>query len=183
MKRNWMISILVVGCLMVIACRHKTPERYDPQQSYERFINSHVFAKCEAVNTPYARYSLAKVLKRPENDVDYYKVQFVNGPCKGVAVWTRDLVLKTAPVEDVDIPTGTVVLRNFDNPKDPFNKEITDHWNAAVVLSTERANKGILDLGFPRDRNDFFPARESIYIHNIRLIKKPILKDIRQFIK
>ncbi len=184
MKKNWILALLALGGLTLAACRHKMPERYDPNQSYERFLNTHVFAKCEAVNTPNARYSLANVLKRPEHDMDYYKVQFINGPCKGVAVWTRDLILKTAPVEDTSaIPTGTVVLRNFDNPKEPFNKDITDHWNAAVVLSTDRADHGILDVGFPRDRNDFFPARESIYLHNIRLIKKPILKDIRQFIK
>ena len=184
MTKKWAVFVCVIVCLAAIACRQKTSDRYDPQQSYERFINSHVFAKCEAVNTPQARYSLASVLKRPGNDVDYYKIRFVNGPCKGTVVWTKDLVLKTEPLEDASlIPTGTVVLRNFDNPKEPYNKDITDHWNAAVVLSTARADKGILDLGFPRDKNDFSPARESIYVHNIRLIKKPILKDIRQFIK
>ena len=51
-----------------------------------------------------------------------------------------------------------------------------------VVLGTDRARKGILDIGFPRDHNDFFPARESVYVHNLRTIEQPAFKDIRNFI-
>lgn len=185
MIKKYTVFILVLCCLAGGACRKQQSDRYDPQQTYERFINSHVFAACEAVGTPQARYSLATVLQRPqEYNSPYYKIRFVNGPCKGAVVWTKELIRKTSPVEDASvIPTGTVVLRNFDNPKNPYDKDITDHWNLAVVVGKERADKRILDLGFPRDKNDFFPARESIYMHNIRLPAQPAPKDIRQFIK
>ena len=176
---------LVLSSIVIAGCRRQPQtQRYNPNQTYERFINSHVFAACENVGTPQARYSLASLLQRPQDDRGYYKVKFINGPCKGVSVWTTEVIRRTSPVEDTSsLPTGTVVLRNFDNPKEPFNKDLTDHWNLAVIVGTERADRGILDLGFPRDRNDFFPARESIYLHNIRLISNSTQKDIRQFIK
>lgn len=181
-KYTLLLSILL--CLSVSACRKQTTyDRNDPQQDYERFINSHVFAACEAVGKPYARYSLAQLLQRPANNSPYYKLTFVNGPCKGSTVWTTDVVLKTQPIEDASlIEPGMMVMRNFDNPKEPYNKDITDHWNKAVVMGTDRAKKGIIDLGFPRDRNDFFPARESAYTHNVRVITSPQAKDVRQFI-
>ena len=174
----------LVLCMALAAC-HKQVEydRNDPNQDYERYLNSHVFAACEAVGKPYARYSLADVLKKPSGDNPNYKITFVNGPCRGATVWTTEVITKTQPVEDASlIPTGTLVLRNFDNPKEPFNKELTDHWNIGVVTNTERAKKGIIELGFPRDRNDFFPARESVYVHNLRVIEQPAFKDIRNFI-
>lgn len=177
----------VVGavlCLALSACRTQPAyDRNDPNQDYERFINSHVFAACQAVGKPYARYSLAQLLQRPQDDSPYYKIRFVNGPCKGTTAWTTQVILQTQPVEDATlIETGTLVLRNFDNPKQPYDKSLTDHWNVGVVLDNERAKKGILDVGFPRDRNDFFPARESVYSHNLRTITKPVLKDVRQFV-
>ena len=99
-------------------------------------------------------------------------------------MWTSDVILKTSPVDDATlIPTGTAVLRNFDNPKEPYDKDTTDHWNVGVVMGTSRAKQGIIDLGFPRDRNDFFPARESVYAHNVRYIISPKGKDVRKFIK
>ena len=185
MIKKYAVLLLVVGSVFLAGCHKKQGDRYDPQQTYERFIISHVFAACEAIGTPQARYSLATVMQRPqEYNSPYYKIRFVNGPCKGTIVWTKELIRKTSPVEDASmIPTGTVVLRNFNNPKDPYNKDITDHWNLAVVVGKERADKRILDLGFPRDRNDFFPARESIYMHNIRLVDTPARQDIRRFIK
>ncbi|MBR2081601.1 MAG: hypothetical protein IJ876_01085 [Elusimicrobiaceae bacterium] len=180
--KNWIFPVILIGCVALAACHKNTYERNDPNQSYERFISSHIFAACESYEKPYARYSLAKLLQRPSNDSPYYKVTFVNGPCKGITVWTTHVITKTKPVEDATlIETGTLVLRNFDNPKQQ-DKNLTDHWNVGVVLGTDRAKKGILDVGFPRDRNDFFPARESVYIHNTRLIVQPDLKDIRNFI-
>ena len=92
------------------------------------------------------------------------------------------IITKTRPIEDAAlIETGTMVIRNFDNPKQQ-DKNITDHWNVGVVLATDRAKKGILAIGFPRDSNDFFPARESVYVHNVRTIEQPAFKDIRNFI-
>ena len=177
------ILVCVLACLSVAACRKNTVyDRNDPNQDYERFISSHVFAACEAVGKPYARYSLAKLLQHPANNSSYYKVTFVNGPCKGSTVWTTEVITKTQPVSDAFLlETGTVVLRNFDNPQ-PNDKEATGHWNLAVVMGNSRSKKGIIDLGFPRDSNDFFPARESVYIHNVRTILKPEVKDIRKFI-
>lgn len=184
MKKT-IVLVCAVACITLAGCRKQQSDRYDPQQSYERFINTHVFAACEAIGTPQARYSLASVIQRPQReDSPYYKIRFINGPCKGGVGWTKEIIRKTSPVGEAEyLPTGTVVIRNFDNPKEPYNKDITDHWNLAVIVGKERANKGILDLGFPRDRNDFFPARESIYTHNIRVVNTPPVKDIRQFIK
>ena len=176
---------LVAVSLFTLSCRKNKYDRFDPNQDYERFINAHVFAACEFVDKPYARYSLADVLQRPGDDPnyeDYYKIKFINGPCKGVTVWTPYVILKTRPVEDPTLlETGTWVLRNFDNPSQTDIYQ-TDHWNLAVVMGTSRAKQGIVDLGFPRDRNDFFPARESAYAHNVRYIIKPVLKDVRNFI-
>lgn len=182
-KKSVLLGGLLI-CLALGAChKNKEYDRNDPNQDYERFLNSHVFAACEAVGKPYARYSLAELLKRPSNDDPRYKITFINGPCKGSTVWTTEVILKTQPVEDASLITpGTIVIRNFDNPTEPNNKDITDHWNTAVVMGTSRAKAGIIDLGFPRDRNDFFPARESVYTHNVRYITSPKLKDVRQFI-
>lgn len=181
--KKWMIPFILCACLALTACHQKnTYDRNDPDESYERFINSHVFAACEAYEKPYARYSLAELLQRPSNDSPAYKIKFINGPCKGVRVWTTHVITKTRPIDDATlIETGTPVLRNFDNPKQ-LDKNLTDHWNVGVVVGTERAQKGILDVGFPRDGNDFFPARESVYAHNLRVIEQPAFKDIRNFI-
>lgn len=184
MMKKYAVLAGILLCLTLVSCRKQTTyDRNDPNQDYERFINSHIFAACEAVGTPHARYSLAELLQRPADNSPYYKVSFINGPCKGVTAWTTDVILKTRPIDDAAlIPTGTLVLRNFDNPKEPYNKDITDHWNTAVVMGNDRAKKGIIDLGFPRDRNDFFPARESAYVHNVRTVVSPKVKDVRKFI-
>ncbi len=184
MSKKYVVLAGLVCCLALGACHKQTAyDRNDPNQDYERFINSHVFAACEAVGKPYARYSLAELIKPPADDSPYYKIKFIHGPCKGSTVWTTEVITKTKPVEDATLlPVGTQVLRNFDNPKEPNNKDVTDHWNRAVVLGTDRAKQGVIDLGFPRDRNDFFPARESIYVHNVRYIVAPAPKAVRQFV-
>ena len=175
----------VILCFSLGACHKQQVEydRNDPEQEYERFLNSHVFAACEAVGSPHARYSLAELQKRPADNDPRYKITFINGPCKGVTAWTTDVIVKTRPVEDSSLVTpGTLVIRNFYNPAEPYNKDLTDHWNTAVVMDTPQTKKGRINLGFPRDRNDFFPAREGIYVHNVRYIIEPQLKDVRQFI-
>ena len=183
--KKFAVWALVIAGLFTLSCRKNTYDRFDPNQDYERFINAHVFAACEFIDKPYARYSLADVLQRPGDNPayeDYYKVKFINGPCKGITVWTKYLILKTSPIEDASLlKPGTLVIRNFDNPSKQDIYQ-TGHWNLAVVMGTDRAKKGIVDLGFPRDRNDFFPARESVYVHNVRYVVKPALKDVRNFI-
>ena len=181
--KKWMIPVVFCTCLLLVACHKKnTYDRNDPNESYEYFINSHIFAACQEYEKPYARYSLAEIIQHPANNSPYYKIKFTNGPCKGLKVWTTHVITKTRPIEDASlVETGTMVIRNFDNPKRQ-DKNITDHWNVGVVLGTDRAKKGILDVGFPRDRNDFFPARESVYVHNLRTIEAPVFKDIRNFL-
>ena len=185
MKKFAVLALMAIS-LFTISCRKNKYDRFDPDQDYEHFINAHVFAACEFVDKPYARYSLANIIQRPGDNSsyeDYYKVQFINGPCKGVKVWTKYVILKTNTVENASLlEPGTLVLRNFDNPKEQ-DISVTDHWNLAVVMGTDRAKRGIIDLGFPRDSNDFFPARESVYVHNVRTVAKPALKDVRNFIK
>ena len=181
-----LIPLLAIGCLLcLVACQPKKESPYnrtDNTQNYEQFIRSHVFAACLNDGQPYATYSLAKVNKRPSKDNDYYKVTFTNGPCEGQVRWTKSVILKTEPVGAETPPTGTVLLRNYWNPKDPYNQEQTGRWNIGVVTNNSRVEKGIIDLAFPRDRNDFSPAREGIYLHNTRYIVTPQIKDVRQFI-
>lgn len=183
--KKFAVWALVALNLFTLSCRKNKYDRFDPNQDYERFINAHVFAACEFVDKPYARYSLAEVIQRPGDNrsyADYYKVKFINGPCKGVSVWTPYVILKTRPVEDPSLlQTGMWVIRNYDNPTQPDIYQ-TDHWNLGVILGTDRIKKGIVDVGFPRDRNDFFPARESVRTHNIRTLVKPVLKDVRTFV-
>ena len=171
-------AVLMAGC----QTQPSPYDREDPQQEYERYINTHVFAACTDIAKPYATYSMAQLNKEPADDNPYYKVTFINGPCKGKVLWTKDVIVKTEPVESGFLETGSVVLRNYHNPKEPDDKDLTDRWHKAVVTDTSRQNKGIVTVAFPRDKNDFNAARESVYVHNVRYILEPKVKDIRTFL-
>ena len=100
MKR-WIFPVVFCISLLTAACQStNTYDRNDPNQSYERFINSHVFAACEAYEKPYARYSLAELIKSPAHNSPEYKIKFINGPCKGITVNTTHVITKTQPIED-----------------------------------------------------------------------------------
>lgn len=179
------VSLFILCSLLgLTGCQHKnTPyNRTDNKQDYEHFMSSHIFAACLNEGKPYATYSLAKLNKRPSKDDNRYKVTFTNGPCKGQVKWTTHVILKTEPIDGDELPTGSILLRNYWNPKEPYNQEQTDRWNLGVVTNNSRVGQGIIDLAFPRDRNDFNPAREGIYIHNTRRVVSPQVKDVRQFI-
>ncbi len=180
------LGLLFVSSFILLAGCHQEKEspynRTDPNQDYERLMRTHIFAACQHAGQPYALYSLATLNKRPSDDDPRYKVTFFNGPCEGETIWTTDVLLKTAAVGAEPLPKGTVLLRNFWNPKDPYDKEKTDRWHKGVVSSSERLNKGIVDMEFPRDRNDFMPAREGVYLHNVRYIVEPEVKDVRTFL-
>lgn len=177
------IFILLFALCFTAACKHaQTPyDRSDRKETYEDFMNKHVFAACQKPYNFLATYSLAKVKQRPANNDPRYKILFVNGPCKGQVVWTTDIIFKTEPIENARLQRGMVVLYNYDNPAE-YDKQTTGHWNKAVISDTERYDKGIIDLAFPRDANDFNPARESVFSYNVRLIVKPTVKDIRTFL-
>ena len=181
-----MIALLLVSSFVCLAgCHHQKESPYnrtDDKQDYERLLRTHVFAACLNEGKPYATYSLANLNKRPSNDDPRYKVTFINGPCKNKVAWTTDVLLKTEPVGAEPLPKGAVVLRNFWNPSDPYNQDKTDRWHKAVVSNTARLEKGIVDVEFPRDRNDFMPAREGVYLHNVRHITQPEVKDVRTFL-
>ena len=182
--KKWTLLLTCSLLVSFTACQHKNSpyNRTDDKQDYEHFMRAHVFAACLNEGHPYATYSLAKLNQRPSKNNDYYKVTFTNGPCKGQVRWTKHVILKTEPVGAEELPTGTVLLRNYWNPKEPYNQEQTDRWNIGVVTNNSRVNQGIVDLAFPRDKNDFVPAREGIFIHNTRYIVSPQVKDVRQFI-
>ncbi len=180
-----LLLLFVSAAVFLTGCHQEKESPYnrtDPNQDYERLINTHVFAACQNEGKAYATYSLATLNKRPSNDDPRYKVTFFNGPCEGKTIWTTYVLLKTAPVGAEPLPKGTVLLRNFWNPTDPYDKEKTDRWNIGVVSSSARLDKGIIDLEFPRDRNDFMPAREGVYLHNVRYIVEPKVKDVRTFL-
>ncbi len=185
MKKT-IIFVFLFSLMIFIGCQSEKKEspynRTDDKQDYERLMRTHIFAACENEGAPYALYSLATLNKRPSNDDPRYKVTFFNGPCEGKTIWTTDVLLKTAAVGSEPLPKGTVLLRNFWNPQKPYDQEKTDRWHKGVVSSSERLNKGIVDMEFPRDRNDFMPAREGVYLHNVRYITQPEVKDIRTFL-
>lgn len=177
--------LLILATFPFVGCHAKQESAYnrtDDKQDYERFMRAHVFAACKNIGLPYATYSLAKLNERPSNDSPYYKVTFVNGECKGKTIWTKDVITKTEPLGAEHVAKGTVLISNYNNPKDPFDQQNTSKWNIGVVVSSERVEKGIIDLEFPRDKNDFIPAREGVYTHNARYIVAPVRKDIRTFL-
>ena len=180
-----LLGLLLLGtCLGLVACHtEKSPyDRTDDKQDYEYYMRNHILAACQNEDKPYALYSMADLLKRPSNNDPHYKVTFINGPCRGRTVWTTHVILKTEPAEGGELPTGTVLLRNYHNPVEPYNKEKTDRWHIGIVSDNSRVNQGVIDLSFPRDEHDFIPARESVYLHNARYVVSPQIKDVRTFI-
>lgn len=183
MKKLFLFSLFFCLAFSLSACKKQSPyNRTSDKQDYEYILRTHVFAACQNLGKPYALYSLAKLNQRPAKDDPHYKITFVNGPCKGKTVWTTEVITKTAPVGKEDIPRGTLLLRNYDNPRTPFDKEHLDRWHIGVVTNNTRVSQGIIDLEFPRDANDFFPAREGVFLHNARYIIAPEVKDIRTFL-
>ncbi|MGN1057901.1 MAG: hypothetical protein ACI4Q7_00905 [Candidatus Avelusimicrobium sp.] len=181
-----LLGLLLISSFVLLAgCHFKKQSPYnrtDDKQDYERLLNTHVFAACLNIGKPYATYSLANLNKRPSSNHPYYKITFVNGPCKGQTMWTKHVLVKTDPVGAEYLPKGTVLLRNYWNPKEPYNQEKVDSWHIGIVADSSRADKGIVDLEFPRDSRDFMPAREGVYLHNVRYITKPEIKDVRTFL-
>ena len=181
------LGLFLLGTLVLTAgCFWKKNSPYNrtsDKEDYEHFLSRYIFAACLNIDKPYATYSLAHLNKRPGKNNPYHTVTFVNGPCKGMTVTTPYVITKTEPIEGGELPSGTLLLRNYWNPKEPYDKERTDRWNVGIVNDTSRVNKGIVDLQFPRDRQDFNPAREAVYLHNARYIKAPELKDVRTFIR
>ncbi len=184
MKKHICLYVFLLSFFVLAGChaRKESPYNRNSNNDYELFLSKHVFAACQNENEPFALYSLAKLNKTPSNNDPRYKVTFVNGPCKGQAVWTTHVLLKTEPVGSEELPRGTALLRNYWNPKEPFDQEKTDRWHIGIVSDNSRVSKGIVDLAFPRDRNDFAPAREGIYLHNVRHVVLPEVKDVRTFI-
>lgn len=182
--KNFGYFIIAGVLLMAAGCRSQQSayDREDPHQAYERYINSHIFAACTDIGKPYATYSLANLNKRPTENHPYYKVTFIDGPCKGKTYWTKDVILKTEPAESGFLQMGAVVLRNYDNPAEPDDKSRTARWHKGVVSNVNSLGDGIVTLSFPRDSNDFNAARERIYTHNVRYILEPTVKDVRTFL-
>ncbi len=177
--------ILLSSFVLLAGCHSQKQSPYnrtDNKQDYERLFRTHIFAACQNEGKPYALYSLANLNKKPTEKDPRYKVTFVNGPCDGKTIWTTDVLLKTAPVGAEQLPKGTVLLRNYWNPKKPYDQEKTDRWHKGVVSDNQRLEQGIVDLEFPRDRNDFIPAREGAFLHNVRYVMEPEAKDVRTFL-
>lgn len=148
--------------------------------SYERNFSSHIFAACLSEGKPYATYSLARLNRKPTECDPRYKVTFANGPCEGKTIFTTDVIEKTAPVGGGRLVKGDVVLRDYWNPR-KLDKDTArlDRWNRGVVYDTSRMDEGVVELEFPRDKNDFMAAREFIFLHNVRYIQKPEKKEPR----
>ena len=185
MKKLLLLLSVLICTFGISACHKQTKQddsynRTSSQDGYERQFKHHIFAACVNPNTPYATYSLAHVNAKPTDKDPRYKVTFVNGPCEGKTVYTTDYIEKTSHVGNGRLVKGDVVLRDYWNPRKLSNElEHLDHWNIGIVYDTSRLEEGIVELEFPRDRNDFMAAREFIFLRNLRYIEKPQRKDPR----
>ena len=174
-------------CLLFVGACHQEKEapynRTAPANDYERNFRSYIFASCLNEGKFYATYALAHLDAKPTECEPRYKVTFVNGPCKGKTILTSDVILKTSPIGGGQLIKGDIVLRDFWNPKklNPDPNEL-DRWNRAVVYDTSRMDKGVVELEFPRDSNDFMATREFIFLQNVRYIHQPQQKDPRIFL-
>ena len=189
MKKIILSVCLVCAVLSMTACQatqEKKETPYDRRAAideHERIFRRYIFASCVNSDQFYATYALAHLDAKPTQKDSRYKVTFVNGPCKGKTIRTNDVILKTSSVGGGQLPKGTVVLRNYNNPRQLSTE--TDElasWHRAVVYDTSRLDQGIVELEFPRDRNDFMAPREFIYVQNIRYIDEPEQKDIRTWL-
>ena len=171
------ILAFTVGC-------HQTKEapynRHAEADTYERNFRNHVFAACLNPGKPYATYSLARVKRKPTECDPRYKITFTNGPCEGKTVFVTDIIHQTSPVGGGQLQKGEVVLRDYWNPRklDKDGSKL-DRWQKGIVYDTSRMEEGVVELEFPRDKNDFMAAREFIFLHNVRYIQKPQVKDPR----
>ena len=181
--KKLLLPICLLAALLSGCQTEKKEEPYNrdtTRSAYERNFRNRVFAACQDPGMFYATYSLARVNAKPTECNPNYKVTFINGPCKGKTIRTTDVIEKTAPAEESNLVKGTVVLRDFWNPR-TRSTDIDDlnRWNRAVVYDTSRLKEGVVELEFPRDRNDFMAAREFIYLQNVRTVQKPEQKDMR----
>ncbi|MBO7238369.1 MAG: hypothetical protein J6U96_03670 [Elusimicrobiaceae bacterium] len=189
MKKLIFSVCLLLAVMTLSACHKKeikeTPYNRNAQaDTYERNFSRNIFVACVNPNTTYATYSLAHLDAKPTDCEPRYKVTFVNGPCKGKTVYSDDVILKTAPIDGGQLLKGDIVLRDFWNPRklNPDTDKL-DRWNIGVVYDTSRLQKdGVVELEFPRDRNDFMAPREFIYVQNIRYIEKPAQKPLRTWL-
>lgn len=182
MKKTILPFVLLIA-LLAAGCQHKeTPyNRTSQTNEYERVFRNKVFAACQNPDKFYATYALAHMDKKPTNCDPRYKVTFLNGPCQGKTVYTKDVIEKTAPVGGSQLLKGQVLLRDYWNPR-KLNADVAElnRWNRGVVKDTSRLEKeGVVELEFPRDSNDFMAPREFIFVQNLRFIQKPEQKDPR----
>ena len=184
MKKKIWFCVLLLAAGVLCGCHTEKEEapynRQAEADGYERNFRSNVFASCSNEGKFYSTYSLARINAKPTQCDSRYKVTFLNGPCKGKTIFTEDVIEKTAPIDGGILLKGEVVLRDFNNPRKlDKDTEKLGHWNRGVVYDTSRLEEGVVELEFPRDRNDFMATREFVYIQNVRYIQKPAAKDPR----
>ncbi len=182
--KKWIFPCLVLLVITCVAGCHSAKEDAPYERAtvdtYERNFTSNIFAACQQEGSFYATYSLARLVSKPTEKHPCYKVTFVNGPCKGKTIYTNDIIEKTSPIDGGILQKGEVVLRNYYNPRKlDKDTEKLDHWNKGIVYDTSRLDKGVVELEFPVDKNDFMATREFIFVQNIRYIQKPQAKDPR----
>lgn len=176
----FLLGVLAAGCHQEKKQEPSTYNRAFKADGYERNFRGNIFASCLNEGKFYSSYSLARLDRKPTECDPRYKVTFVNGPCEGKTIFTTDVIEKTAPVGGGRLVKGDVVLRNYWNPR-KLDKDTAqlDRWHRGVVYDTSRMDEGVVELEFPRDKNDFMAAREFIFLHNVRYIQKPEKKDPR----
>jgi len=187
MKKLLFSICLLMAATFLCGChaqKEETPynRAYLPD-TYERNFRKYIFASCSDSEKFYATYSLAHLDAKPTECEPTYKVTFVNGPCNGQTIRTNDVILKTSPIGSGQLVKGDIVLRDYWNPR-VLNKNThtLDRWNRGVVYDTSRREQGVIELEFPRDKNDFMAPREFVYLQNVRYIEKPQSKEMRTWL-
>ena len=188
MKKYFKILFVITLSAFTFGCGgDETHIKYWDEDGYlikDYLLDDEILAANKNDNNFYSEYSIAEILEYPDpDDEEYeYKVEFRVGELEGETHWTEDVILESTPAFSGELRKGMVVLRNYWNPSDNTRVR-TDRWHKAVVYDLSRIKKGIVTLEFPRDHNDFIAAKESIYLHNIRAIRKPRMRDPRRFLK
>lgn len=169
-----------------VSCAQNRPtdepyNRYGSRQAREAVFRYSVFAAYEAAGQLYANYAMAELVDKAPDEKGFYTVRFTDGPYNGAVMKTRDVILKTLPASEQTLRRGVVVIRDFWASRKEDERRY-DKWNKAVVSDVSAVADGKVMLEFPRDPNDFMANKETVYLHSVRVVVSPALRDPRTYL-
>lgn len=160
---------------------NEEPYERSKKASYENKLRYTAFAPFLYEDKFYAFYSLANTPSKQDKN-GYSEAVLKNGPKAGQVVKTKNIIYQTSAAKADELKKGQVVLVNHWNPKVLDEDARIDIWRKGVVYNLDELDQGKVMLEFPHDKNDFMATKENYLLQNIRIIKKPIIKDPRNFI-